>query len=110
MVLIETAIFTRRIQQLMTDEEYRLLQADLIARPEAGKVIPGSGGLRKIRWSSPGKGKRGGVRVIYSWFQSRDRILLLFAFAKNERDDLARDQLKQLKCVVEDEYHEEKSL
>jgi len=110
MILIETAIFTRRIQRLMTDEEYRLLQADLIARPEAGKVIPGSGGLRKVRWSSPGKGKRGGVRVIYYWFRSRDRILLLFAFAKNERDDLARDQLRQVKRVVEDEYHEERTL
>ena len=65
MVIIETAIFTRRIQSILTDDEYRFLQAQLVQKPDAGKIIPGSGGLRKLRWSADGHGKRGGIRVIY---------------------------------------------
>jgi mRNA-degrading endonuclease RelE of RelBE toxin-antitoxin system len=65
MLFIETPTFTRRIQQVLSDDEYRLLQQELTERPEGGKIIPGSGGLRKIRWGLPGSGKRGGIRVIY---------------------------------------------
>lgn len=65
MLFIETPIFTRRIQQILSDDEYHLLQQELTIRPEAGKVIPGSGGLRKIHWGLPGSGKRSGIRVIY---------------------------------------------
>jgi hypothetical protein len=61
MVIIETPIFTRRIQELISDEEYRLLQIHLVNRPGVGKTIPGSGGLRKLRWSAEGHGKRGGI-------------------------------------------------
>ena len=64
MLIGETAIFTRRIQALISDEQYRLLQLQLVAQPEVGKVIPQSGGLRKVRWSLSGQGKRGGIRVI----------------------------------------------
>lgn len=104
MVIIETPIFTRRIQTAITDEEYRLLQARLVQKPDAGQIIPGSGGLRKLRWSGSGRGKRGGIRVIYYWFVSPEVILMLFAYPKNEQDDLTPDQLKQLKKVVEGEY------
>jgi mRNA-degrading endonuclease RelE of RelBE toxin-antitoxin system len=103
MVIIETPIFTRRIQDILSDEEYRLLQSQLLQRPDAGKIIPGSGGLRKLRWSASGRGKRGGARVIYYWFVSNEIIMMLFAFAKNEQDDLTSDQLKQLKKIVEGE-------
>lgn len=103
MVIIETPTFTRRIQDILGDDEYRLLQAQLVQRPDAGKIIPGSGGLRKLRWSASGRGKRGGARVIYYWFVSNEVILMLFAFAKNEQDDLTPDQLKQLKKMVEGE-------
>ncbi len=103
MVVIETPIFTRRIQNILTDEEYRLLQSQLVQRPDSGKIIPGSGGLRKLRWSASGRGKRGGARVIYYWFVSDDVILMLFAFPKNEQADLTPDQLKQLKKIVEGE-------
>ncbi len=65
MVIIETAVFTRLIQSLMTDEEYADFQTALVERPEMGDVIPASGGLRKVRWRMQGGGKRGGVRVIY---------------------------------------------
>jgi hypothetical protein len=78
----------------------------LLARPDAGKVIPGSGGLRKLRWAAEGRGKRGGLRVIYYWFTARGSILLLFIYPKNVQDNLTPDQLKQLKKVVEEEYHE----
>jgi mRNA-degrading endonuclease RelE of RelBE toxin-antitoxin system len=103
MVIIETPIFTRRMQTILADDEYRLLQSQLIQRPDAGKIIPGSGGLRKLRWSASGRGKRGGVRVIYYWFVSSEIILMLFAYPKNERDDLTPDQMKQLKKIVEGE-------
>ena len=87
MVIIETPIFTKRIQELISDEEYRLLQMYLANRPDAGKTIVGSGGLRKIRWSAAGHGKRGG-----------------YAYPKAERDDLSPEQLRQLKKIVDKEY------
>ena len=65
MLIIETSIFTRCITALMEDEQYAELQATLIREPDEGDLIPGSGGMRKIRWKMPGKGKRGGVRIIY---------------------------------------------
>jgi mRNA-degrading endonuclease RelE of RelBE toxin-antitoxin system len=104
MVIIETPIFTRRIQSILADDEYRLSQAQLVQKPDAGKIIPGSGSLRKLRWSASGHGKRGGIRVIYYWFVSPEVVLMLFAYSKIEQDDLMPDQLKQLKKVVEGEY------
>jgi hypothetical protein len=104
MVINETPIFTKRIQELIPEEEYRLLQVHSVNRPDAGKVMPGSGGLRKLRWSAGGHGKRGGIRVIYYWFLPRDMILLLYAYPKAKQDDLTTTQLRQLKRVVEEEY------
>jgi mRNA-degrading endonuclease RelE of RelBE toxin-antitoxin system len=104
MVIIETPVFTRRIRDILSDEEYRLLQSQLVQKPDSGKIIPGSGGLRKMRWSASGRGKRGGARVIYYWFVSEEVMLMLFAFPKNEQADLTQDQLKQLKTIVEGEY------
>jgi hypothetical protein len=76
----------------------------MVNRPDAGKIIPGSGGLRKLRWSAGGQGKRGGIRIIYYWFVSQDVILLLYAYPKSEQDDLTTDQLRQLKKFIEKEY------
>jgi len=104
MVIIETPIFTRRIQAILSDEEYRLLQIHLVKKPDVGKVIPGSGGLRKLRWSARGHGRRGGIRVIYFWFTSKDTILLLFTYSKSEQDDLTSEQLRQLRKVIERQY------
>jgi hypothetical protein len=73
-------------------------------RPSAGALIKGSGGLRKIRWAIEGRGKRGGVRVIYYWAVKQERLLMLFIYSKNERGDLSPDQLKTLRKIVEDEY------
>ena len=104
MVIIETPICTRRLQELISDEEHRLLQLYLVNKPDAGKIIPGSGGLRKLRWSAAGHGKRGGMRVIYYWLIPRDTILLFYVYPKSERDDLTAEQLRQIKKVVEKEY------
>jgi hypothetical protein len=104
MLIIETSAFTRRVQALLRDEEYRLLQARLAAQPDAGAVIKGSGGLRKLRWSVGAQGKRGGVRVIYYWSKPRYRVLMLLIYSKSERDDLTADQLKVLRRLVEAEY------
>ena len=104
MVIIETPIFTRKIQAILSDEEYRLLQIQLINKPDSGKIIRGSGGLRKLRWYAGGHGKRGGIRVIYYWFVLQDTLLFLFAYSKSEQGELTPEQLKQLKKVVEGEY------
>ncbi len=104
MVIIETSFFTRQIQKLLTDEEYRHLQTELANHPDRGDVIPGSSGLRKIRWSVQGRGKRGGIRVIYYWAVRQDRLLMLMAYAKNEQENLTHDQLKILRKTVETEY------
>lgn len=71
--------------------------------PEKGKVIRGSGGLRKIRWGISGRGKSGGVRVIYYWIIKKNTILMLLVYPKNEQDDLTSSQLKILKTLVEKE-------
>ena len=67
MLFIETPIFTKLIQDSLADEEYRGVQHTLLMRPDTGVVIPGSGGLRKMRWKDVGRGKSGGLRIIYYW-------------------------------------------
>ena len=104
MVIVETPVFTKRITAILSDKKYRLLQMHLLNKPDSGKLIKGSGGLRKLRWFAKGHGKSGGVRIIYYWFAAQETILLLFVYAKNERDDLAPGQLEQLRRVVEEEY------
>jgi hypothetical protein len=104
MVFFETQSFTKRIQQLVSDEDYRQLQLLLIKFPEIGKVIKGSGGVRKIRWSNSGTGKRGGIRVLYYYMNQLDQIYLLFAFSKRDFSDLSNEQLRLLKKVVLEEF------
>lgn len=103
MVIVETSVFTRRILRLLPDDDYRLLQADLLSNPRLGATIRGSGGLRKVRWSSPGRGKRGGVRIIYFWVVSRQMLLMLLVYGKNELGDLTAEQRRILRRVVEEE-------
>ncbi len=73
------------------------MQAFLAEHPEAGDLIKGGGGIRKVRWAGSGRGKRGGLRVIYYWWIAKDRISLLLAYPKNEQDNLTAEQLKLLK-------------
>src|SRR5471032_670175 len=97
MVFVETPIFTRRIADYLDDDEYSRLQSFLALYPHTGKIIQGSGGIRKLRWAGSGRGKRGGLRVIYYWWVAKDRISMLLLYPKNEMDDLTADQLKLLK-------------
>jgi len=85
----------------MDDDHYRELQEMLIGNPDAGDVIPGSGRLRKLRWRLAGRGKRGGVRVIYYRVMTAGQIYMLYVYAKNVTDDLSREQLKALREIVE---------
>jgi len=103
-VIVEAWGFTRRICDLMPDDDYRMLQLELVRNPETGRVIRGTGGLRKLRWAASGKGKRGGARVIYYWHPKSQQVLMLFVFAKNERDDLSDAQRRALRRIVETEY------
>jgi len=103
MEIIETPVFTRRVLDILSDDEYRDLQSFIAANPAAGNLIPGSNGLRKLRWSIKGKGKRGGSRIIYYWVKPKDTVLMLFLFKKNEQSDLSADQLKRLKSIITQE-------
>lgn len=103
MVFIETPIFARQLQDLLSEEQYRELQNQLRNHPEAGPKIKGSGGLRKVRWNIAGQGKSGGVRVIYYWIVSQDRIFMIYMYPKSKQDDLTPEQLKALRKTVEKE-------
>ncbi|MFQ5891088.1 MAG: hypothetical protein ACE5JR_13760 [Gemmatimonadota bacterium] len=92
MVVLETPTFTRQITRLLDPEGYRLLQLELVDKPQKGPVIPRSGGLRKIRWQAAARGKRGGIRVIYYWIPDRELILMLLAYPKTVQDDLTSEQ------------------
>jgi hypothetical protein len=96
-VFVETPIFTRRIGDYLDDEEYGHLQSFMAARPEAGIIIRGAGGIRKLRWAGSGRGKRGGLRVIYFWWVAKDRISMLTIYPKSKQENLTAEQLKQLK-------------
>jgi hypothetical protein len=84
----------------MDDEEYGQLQSFLADYPGAGKIIRSSGGIRKLRWAGSGRGKRGGLRIIYFWWVTTDRISMLMVYPKSERDDLTPGQLRQLKAQL----------
>ena len=99
---IETKLFTRLVMDYLTDDEYRELQATLIARPAAGPVIRGSGGVRKLRWRALGRGKRGGYRVIYYPKTAQRIIWMLTMYPKNVADTIPAQVLRQIRKEVED--------
>jgi len=103
MVFIETPMFTRQVQDFLSEDQYRDLQEQLRKHPDAGSKIRGSGGLRKLRWGTEGQGKSGGVRVVYYWVVSQDRIFMVYLYPKSKQDDLSPEQLKALKRTVEEE-------
>ena len=102
MEFIETPIFTKQITDLLDDSDYRRLQVALAVQPNSGDVIRGGGGLRKIRCSAQGRGKRGGIRVIYYKIEE-DQIYMLFAYQKNKQEDLTTEQLKVLRNLIANE-------
>lgn len=101
MVIVETSVFTRLIVELMDDDNYAELQAALVQRPDLGDLIVGSGGLRKARWKVEGKGKRGGVRIIYYWMTANDQLWMLYGYTKSSKEDLTKQQLNTLRDIVE---------
>ena len=103
MRFVETPVFTKRLKELLSDEDYRTLQIALLLRPEQGPLIKGGGGLRKVRWAPRGVGKRGGIRVIYYWRTDENAFYMLFAYGKTAQEDLTPDQLRSLSRIVREE-------
>src|ERR1051326_3313627 len=103
MQFIETPIFTALVERRLSDDEYRSLQLTLVLRPDQGKLIPGSGGLRKLRWRMPGAGKRGGLRLIDYWIPKAEMILMLYLYSKREQGDLTTAQARELGRVAREE-------
>ncbi|WMJ00310.1 type II toxin-antitoxin system RelE/ParE family toxin [Pseudomonas chlororaphis subsp. aurantiaca] len=101
MIFIETPIFTEDLHELLSDDEYKALQQHLAENPTAGDVIQHTGGLRKVRWAANGKGKRGGVRVIYYHITAASQIRLLVIYRKGVKDDLTEDEKKELRKLNE---------
>jgi hypothetical protein len=103
MEIIETSVFTKQVTEVLSDEEYHVIQIALVQRPGLGARIPGTSGLRKLRWRSEGKGKCGGMRIIYYWFISEHEILMLYLYKKNRQADLTAEHVKILTTIVEKE-------
>lgn len=96
MVFIETSAFTKLISKYLSDDEYFGLQNFLLQYPDTGKVIRGTGGVRKMRWQLSGKGKSGGLRIIYFWRVNESEIWLLTVYGKSERETIAAHILKKI--------------
>ncbi|HVF61480.1 MAG TPA: type II toxin-antitoxin system RelE/ParE family toxin [Thermoanaerobaculia bacterium] len=103
MWFIETPVFSDHLYELLSDDEYRGLQLALALRPEQGNLIPGGGGLRKLRWRLRGKGKSGGLRIIYYWDPAESAVYLLFLYPKTRQEDLTATQLRLLRRIVQEE-------
>ena len=98
---VETKLFTRLVQEYLSDDEYSELQQVLLVNPEAGPVIPGSGGVRKLRWGVAGRGKRGGIRVIYFLRTRQGQIWMLTLYPKNVAENIPVHVLKQIKDEID---------
>lgn len=102
MEFIETSFFTRYVSEYLSEDQYRALQWRLYHFPEEGRLIPASGGLRKLRWPGSGRGKRGGIRVIYYYLTQNRQIHLLTIYGKNEMDDLPKKALEKIRRELVD--------
>ncbi|MBI5317176.1 MAG: transcriptional regulator [Nitrospirae bacterium] len=103
LTIVETPLFTKLVTQYLSDEEYAKLQATLRDDPEAGDVIPGSGGVRKLRWAMSGRGKRGGLRVIYYLRLKQGLIWMLTLYPKNVAETIPSHILRKIRKEIEDE-------
>lgn len=104
-VFFETTTFTATVGHYLTDDEYRQLQIEMQANPQAGDVMPRTGGFRKLRWADGrrGKGKRGGLRVIYYWLLDDGQFWMFAIYDKDELENLTSDQEKALKAAIDAE-------
>lgn len=108
MEFVEAPVFTKLLHEYLTDDEYRALQLFLAETPEAGALVPGTGGFRKVRWADSirSKGKRGGLRIIYYYFAEDLQIWLLTIYDKDETADLSPEQRRMLKAAIDREKRE----
>lgn len=100
-IFSESPTFTKTVQQILREDDYFALQDLLIDRPDAGDVIPGSKGLRKIRVASGGKGKRGGSRVIYYWYVEPEKIQFCRIYEKSNQASLSRNEIDQIQTELD---------
>ena len=100
-LFIELPPFTKACEYLLGDEALQELQRFLSAHPDSGDVVPGTGGVRKLRWSRPGMGKRGGVRVLYYVQDEQGRIWLLTLYAKSQQDNIGAEELHVLRRMAD---------
>lgn len=107
MEFIQAPAFTRHVSEYLTDDEYRELQNQLASNPELGDLLPGTGGFRKLRWADAGRGRgrRGGLRIIYYYFLTDQQIWLMTLYGKDEAPNLTPDEKKALKNAIETELH-----
>ena len=110
-VFLEAPIFTRLLPAYLDDEAYRALQTALLQRPHLGAVIPGTGGFRKLRWRDDrrGKGKRGGLRIIYFVLEEEQQVWLFSLYDKNEMQDLTVKQCRLLRIAIQAELRARRS-
>ena len=102
MEFIETPTFTRMLTALLTDDDYRGLQNELMEDPESGDIIKGGGGIRKLRYAAQGRGKSGGVRVIYYWVKDNHQIYMLVVYPKSKKDNLTDKETAILREFVKE--------
>jgi hypothetical protein len=104
-VFFETTIFTASVGRYLTDDEYRTLQNYLKTNPLAGDVMPRTGGFRKLRWadSRRGKGRRGGLRVLYYWLMNDGQFWMFVIYDKDELEKLTSEQEKALRTAIDKE-------
>ncbi|EHJ9985850.1 type II toxin-antitoxin system RelE/ParE family toxin [Vibrio parahaemolyticus] len=107
MEFVETSIFTKQIKELATDDELKVLQTELIAHPEKGDIVKGTGGLRKVRMATGNKGKSGSIRVLYV-LAHVDKIFLVLAYPKSVKDSLTNEEKTKLKRLVQSLKGEDK--
>ncbi len=100
MTFVELPGFSRRVLQLLDDASYAALQFSLVERPDAGALIKGAGGLRKVRWAAKGHGKSGGARIIYYWRTAEGQIIMADIYPKNEKENLTAADLAKLRKEI----------
>ena len=96
LTVVETSAFARRAEKLLSIEEHEDLLFYLALHPESGDEIPGTGGVRKVRYAAKGKGKSGGVRVIYYFFDEENPLYAIFLYGKNEQANLTPEQKREV--------------
>jgi hypothetical protein len=103
MIFIETSTFIKILPSYLSDDDYRGLQSYLLQKPDAGDIVRGSGGVRKVRWAVSGRGKSGGIRAIYYWKKSEHEIWMPTIYSKSERATISDNVLKQIAEAIDHE-------